>query len=49
MTIGYALDGIPVNVIAPGTIETPLLDRLSGSEEGKNLEEPTNGLIQWDV
>jgi meso-butanediol dehydrogenase / (S,S)-butanediol dehydrogenase / diacetyl reductase len=37
MAIGYARDGIPVNVIAPGTIETPLLDGLSGSEEGKKF------------
>lgn len=37
MAIGYARDGIPVNVIAPGTIEPPLLDGLSGSEEGKKF------------
>ena len=37
MAIDYAREGIRVNSIAPGTIETPLLDDLSGAEEGKKF------------
>ncbi|ALC82347.1 MULTISPECIES: SDR family oxidoreductase [Bacillus] len=37
MAIDYARDGIRVNCIAPGTIETPLLDDLMGEEGGKEF------------
>lgn len=49
MAIDYAREGIRVNSIAPGTIETPLLDDLSGAEEGKNSEKHMNGSIPWAV
>lgn len=49
MAIDYAREGIRVNSIAPGTIETPLLDDLSGAEEGKNSEKHMNGSIRWAV
>lgn len=48
MAIGYARDGIPVNVIAPGTIEPPFLTDYQDQKKEKSLEKPTNGLIQWD-
>lgn len=49
MAIGYARDGIPVNVIAPGTIAPPFLTDYQDQKKEKSLEKPTNGLIQWDV
>ncbi|MCY9119692.1 SDR family oxidoreductase [Bacillus spizizenii] len=33
MAIDYARNGIRVNSISPGTIETPLIDKLSGTKE----------------
>lgn len=33
MAIDYARDGIRVNSISPGTIETPLIDKLAGSKD----------------
>lgn len=33
MAIDYAREGIRVNSISPGTIETPLIDKLAGSKE----------------
>ncbi|MEC1650295.1 SDR family oxidoreductase [Bacillus vallismortis] len=33
MAIDYARDGIRVNSISPGTIETPLIDKLAGTKE----------------
>ncbi|KGP92208.1 short-chain dehydrogenase [Pontibacillus chungwhensis BH030062] len=42
MAIDYAREGIRVNSISPGTIETPLVDKLAGSkneEEGKEFRE----------
>ncbi|SFC56755.1 hypothetical protein SAMN05443252_104354 [Bacillus sp. OV322] len=33
MAIDYARDGIRANSISPGTIETPLIDKLAGSKE----------------
>ncbi|SFF89148.1 NAD(P)-dependent dehydrogenase, short-chain alcohol dehydrogenase family [Halobacillus alkaliphilus] len=42
MAIDYAREGIRVNSIAPGTIETPLIDELAGSkqqEQGREFRE----------
>lgn len=42
MAIDYAREGIRVNSIAPGTIETPLVDELAGTKEeegGKEFRE----------
>ncbi|MFC7322356.1 SDR family oxidoreductase [Halobacillus campisalis] len=42
MAIDYAREGIRVNSIAPGTIETPLIDELAGSkqqDQGKEFRE----------
>lgn len=39
MAIDYARDGIRVNCVAPGTIETPLIDALGGKEAGKVFRE----------
>ncbi|MCP3032578.1 SDR family oxidoreductase [Halobacillus sp. A1] len=42
MAIDYAREGIRVNSIAPGTIETPLIDELAGSKQqnqGKEFRE----------
>ncbi|WP_408006392.1 SDR family oxidoreductase [Pseudalkalibacillus sp. A8] len=36
MAIDYAREGIRVNSIAPGTIETPLIDILAGSKEDED-------------
>lgn len=33
MAIDYGRSGIRVNALAPGTIETPLVDNLAGSKE----------------
>ena len=41
IAIEYGRDGIRANAIAPGTIETPLVDKLTGTSEddsGKHLE-----------
>lgn len=43
MAIDYAREGIRVNCIAPGTIETPLIDELMGEEGGKEFREA----YQW--
>lgn len=39
MAIDYARDGIRVNSLSPGTIETPLIDDLVGSKQEKMGEE----------
>ncbi|MGI8317366.1 SDR family oxidoreductase [Halobacillus mangrovi] len=39
MAIDYAREGIRVNSIAPGTIETPLVDELAGTKEQKEGQE----------
>ncbi|ARI78818.1 SDR family oxidoreductase [Halobacillus mangrovi] len=39
MAIDYAREGIRVNSIAPGTIETPLVDELAGTKEQEEGQE----------
>ena len=46
IAIEYGRDGIRANAIAPGTIETPLVDKLTGTSEddsGKTFRENQNG------
>nr|BAA21601.1 probable oxidoreductase [Bacillus subtilis] len=52
MAIDYARNGIRVNSISPGTIETPLIDKLAGTKEqemGEQFREATNGSRRSDV
>ena len=47
IAIEYGRENIRANAIAPGTIETPLVDNLAGTSEdeaGKTFRENQNGL-----
>ncbi|MEG7336127.1 SDR family oxidoreductase [Bacillus sp. 0102A] len=46
MAIDYARDGIRVNSISPGTIETPLIDKLAGTKE-QELGEKFRKANKW--
>ncbi|MGD6817209.1 SDR family oxidoreductase [Metabacillus sp. 113a] len=46
MAIDYARDGIRVNSLSPGTIETPLIDELVGSKQ-ENMGEQFREANKW--